>query len=195
MTMTLSPGGMTGTQTVMAGRVPIATVWINAFKKLPQTATKALIAGASNPLGVAAPGASLAKAPATTFYGPGGVAVGLMAGSNGTINASLFVKALVPDNHVTATKGFPWTTGLITVSQPGAVPPEVFFLSGTDMRLNGVGNVSLVSGALSLRNLSGPNANRGWLSLSVPEPTAALGAASALAMLALCHGLLRRRSR
>ena len=52
-------------------------------------------------------------------------------------------------------------------------------------------------GSLSARALSGPNANRGWLSLTlvVPEPTAALGAVGALAMLGLCHGLVRRRSR
>ena len=85
----------------------------------------------------------------------------------------------------------------ITVAYPGAGPKEVFFLSGTDMRVAGVGNVSLVSGSLSTRALSGPNANRGWLSLTlaVPEPTAALGAVGALAMLGLCHGLVRRRSR
>jgi hypothetical protein len=83
---------------------------------------------------------------------------------------------------------------LITVSQPGAAPPEIFFLSGTDMRVAGVGNVSLVSGSLSDRALSGPNANRAWLRLAMPEPTVAAGAGAALAMLALCHGLVRRRS-
>jgi hypothetical protein len=96
---------------------------------------------------------------------------------------------------VTASKGFPWSTGFITISQPGAGPPEIFFLSGTDMRVGGVGNLSMVSGALSLRALSGPNANRGWVSLNLPEPTVALGGMGALAMLAFCHGLVRRRSR
>ena len=116
----------------------------------------------------------------------------------GYIPSSIAVAAVFPSNMVTASKGFPWTTGLITISQPGAGPPEVFFLSGTDMRVAGVGNVSLVSGALSVRALSGPNANRGWLSLDLvataPEPSVALGLGGALAMLALCHGLVRRRS-
>ena len=98
-----------------------------------------------------------------------------------------------PTNMATATEGFPFATGLITVSAAGAVPPEVFFAEGSDMRVAGVGNISLVAGALSDRNLSGPNANRAWISL--PEPTAALGAAAALGVLGLCHSLLRRRSR
>ena len=102
-------------------------------------------------------------------------------------------------NLVLGSKGFPWSTGLITVAAPGTPggnPPETFFLSGTDMRVSGVGNISMVSGAVSSRLLSGPNANRGWVSLNlVPEPGAALGAGAALAALALCHGLVRRRSR
>lgn len=179
------------------GVPPIATVWINAFAKLPASATKALVAGASNPAGLAQPGAPLAAPAGTTMWGMGGLAAGLagLVGPMGTIFGSVFVAAPVPSNMVTASKGFPWTTGLITVSQPAAAPAEIFFLSGTDMRVAGVGNVSLVSGALSTRALSGPNANRGWLSLNLPEPTAALGSAAALAMLGLCHGVVRRRSR
>jgi hypothetical protein len=179
------------------GVPPIATVWINAFAKLPASATKALVAGASAPLGVAQPGAPLAAPAGTTMWGMGGIAAGLAGnvGPMGTILASVFVAAAVPSNMVTASKGYPWTTGLITVSQPAAAPAEIFFLSGTDMRVAGVGNVSLVSGALSTRLLSGPNANRGWLSLNLPEPTAALGSVAALAMLGLCHGVVRRRSR
>jgi hypothetical protein len=96
---------------------------------------------------------------------------------------------------VTSSKGFPWTTGKITISQPGALPePEVFFLSGTDTRdTQGTGNVTLVSGALSQRALSGPNANRGWVRMLLPEPGAALGAAGALGLLGVCHSLVRRR--
>jgi len=98
-------------------------------------------------------------------------------------------------NMVTGSKGFPWTTGFITIAQPAAVPPETFWLSGTDNRVSGVGNISLVSGALSVRNLSGPNANRGWLSLNlaVPEPTTIAGATAALGLLAVGHTMARRR--
>ena len=118
-------------------------------------------------------------------------------GPAGTVPSSITLggAAPFPSNMVTSSKGYPWSTGFIKISQPAAGPPEVFWLSGTDMRVSGIGNISLVSGALSTRALSGPNANRGWLSLNLPEPTAALGAAAALGMLGLCHGLVRRRKR
>ena len=114
----------------------------------------------------------------------------------GTIASSIPGTGLTLANIVFGSKGYPWTTGLIIVSAPMAMGgAEIFFLSGTDMRVAGVGNVSLVSGSLSDRFLSGANANRGWVSLTLPEPSAALGAAGAFAMLALCHGLVRRRAR
>jgi len=99
------------------------------------------------------------------------------------------------NNMATSSVGFPWTTGMITIMAP-AVPPETFRLTGQDNRdAFGVGSISLVSGALSARALSGPNANRGWVRLTVPEPAAVLGALGAFAMLGLCHaGMARRRS-
>jgi hypothetical protein len=204
----VTPTNMTvGIFTPISPPVPaVASVWINAFGALPGTASLAAVMGASAPQGVAAPGASVAAGTGTTMFGrmsPGFRAVNVTTdgppcdlfcmGPLGTIPSSAPVGALGLSNMVTGSKGFPWTTGFVTISQPGAVPPEVFFLSGTDMRSAGVGNVSLVSGALSERALSGPNANRAWMSLTLPEPTAALGAAGALAMLGLCHGLVRRR--
>jgi hypothetical protein len=190
------------------GAPPIATLWINFAGAGPTTVMTVLIVGASAPAGVGQPGAPTAAPSATTMFGPvspgfgavnapvGGVGCTMWCvGPLGTIPSSLAVGGPAPSNMVTGSKGFPWTTGFITVSQPAAVPPEIFFLSGTDMRVAGVGNVSLVSGALSTRALSGPNANRGWLSLTLPEPSAALGSLGALAMLGLCHGLVRRRSR
>jgi hypothetical protein len=59
---------------------------------------------------------------------------------------------------------------------------------------NGV-KISLVSGSPSQRSDTGPNANRGWLRLTVPEPGAVAGAIAALAVLAVCHALARRRAR
>ena len=99
------------------------------------------------------------------------------------------------NNMATSSAGFPWTTGMITIMAP-AVPPETFKVTGQDNRdAFGVGSISLVSGAVSSRTLSGPNANRGWVRLTVPEPAAVLGALGAFAMLGLCHaGLARRRS-
>ena len=189
---------------------PVATVWINAFGALPASAMTLAVVGASNPGGLAQPGAPILSPVGTTMFGPvspGFGAVNITTGGtpmapvcctvtpSGGFASSIAVGGPGVTNMVTGSKGFPWTTGFVTISQQAAVPPEIFFLSGTDSRVGGVGNVSLVSGALSTRNLSGPNANRGWLSLTLPEPGAALGAAGALAALALCHGLVRRRSR
>jgi hypothetical protein len=191
------------------GAVPIATIWANAQGKLPSSATVVGIMGASTPFGLAQMGAAVTSAPGVTGFGPVSPGLGLVnqtagmpagvtcctVGANGTISPSIPYNGPFLTNMVTSSKGFPWSTGFVTISQPAAVPPEVFYASGTDTRVAGVGNISLVSGALSQRKLSGPNANRGWVSLTLPEPTAALGVAGALAMLGLCHGLVRRRSR
>lgn len=196
------------------GALPVATVWVN-LGGLPGTQMAVGILGASNMASLGAPGAPIAQPAATTAFGPltpgagpfGLINVTAMApggpccagGPFGTIASSIPIPGItgVPalSNMVTASKGFPWTTGFITVSQPGANPAEIFFLSGADNRVSGVGNISLVSGALSLRNLSGPNANRGWVSLQLttPEPAAMLGAAGALGVLGLCHTIVRRR--
>jgi hypothetical protein len=198
------------------GALPVASVWINFLGALPTSVMTLGIVGASAPLGLAQPGAPVAAPAGTTMFGPvltagamtmpngigivnvpvgGGGCTMFCVGPAGTVPSSFAPGAAFPSNMVTASKGFPWSTGFITISQPGAGPPEIFFLSGTDMRVGGVGNLSMVSGALSLRALSGPNANRGWISLNLPEPTVALGGMGALAMLAFCHGLVRRRSR
>jgi len=175
------------------------TVYINYMGQSAGTATGAAILGAAvGPLGQ--PGASLANTGVTT---PGVQAdPGFMGGAfgpAGTVLVSVQCASPCPGltNMVTKSEGFPWTTGLLTINQPAAAPAEIFYLSGTDTRVAGTGNISMVSGALSTRALSGPNGNRGWISLSMaaPEPTAALGVAGALAMLGLCHGLVRRRQR
>ena len=93
--------------------------------------------------------------------------------------------------------GGPWTTGMLTVSvtqNPGDTD-EIFMLTGSDNRVNGIGNISLVAGSISHRNLSGPNANRGWLNFQVvPEPTRVLMLVAGLSLLALLNRALRRRS-
>jgi hypothetical protein len=180
------------------GKIPIASVWINFQGKAPANATRALLVGASNPLGVAAPGAP-GTVVGTTMFGQVPLAIRqftAMLGANGTVPlANSF--GLAPNtmtNMVTGTQGFPWTTGFITVTAPGAAPAESFYQSGADTRVAGNGNLSMVSGALGLRKLSGANANRGWVNLTIPEPTIAIGAGAALAMLGLCHTIVRRRS-
>lgn len=71
-------------------------------------------------------------------------------------------------SNMASSRGFPWTTGRITVTHPAAAGIERFILSGTDARVdNGAGTIQLVSGALSLRPASGPNSNRGWIQLNL----------------------------
>jgi len=211
----IAPGSGAGSARLAAnglGVLPVASVWINFAAGAPNTVMAVAVVGASAPGGLAQAGAPVAAPPASTMFGRpanGFGAVNVVSpivccavGPSGTIMSSVFpIFPLGPgvpglSNMVTASKGFPWTTGTITLSQPGALGgPEVFFLKGTDARVAGFGNLSLVSGALSLRALSGPNANRGWLSLTVPEPGAAMGAMGALVALGVCHAAVRRRTR
>jgi hypothetical protein len=92
--------------------------------------------------------------------------------------------------------GGPWTTDMVTVEQSGAQgTPETFTLTGSDNRVNGVGTISLVAGGLSARGVSGPNANRGWLTLTVGGDTPGLSGwgVGVLAMLLGSAGVWRAR--
>jgi len=211
--------GITGALSPNAlGEPPNASVWVAGFGNDPVTVMTVGVLGAGfagggvmTPGGgttaLAPVGASVAAPGITTMWGTGTVvavnvtdgAGGLVCcevGPNGTILSSVKPGAAFPlSNMVTSSKGFPWTTGRITISQPDATPDgEVFFISGTDTRdTQGTGNVTLVSGALSQRAVSGPNANRGWVRMLLPEPGAALGAAGALGLLGVCRVLVQRR--
>lgn len=149
---------------------------------------------------------ALATSPGTTMAakpkkGPSpGIQV-VSANAAGLIGLSAFTNTMLPTamtgfTNMAASTGYPWTTGMITVSAPlAAGVGEKFTITGMDSRVNGVGTIQLVSGTLSRRTASGPNANRAWLRLTVPEPSVALGSGVGLAILALCHGLARRRAR
>jgi hypothetical protein len=102
--------------------------------------------------------------------------------------------------------GGPWTTGKVTVSVlslAGPVP-EVFVLQGFDRRVNGAGPLSMVSGSVSYRPLSGNNGNRGWLNWHIGGvakapatpaiPVAGLAAVGGLLALAGGYVLRRRQS-
>jgi hypothetical protein len=100
--------------------------------------------------------------------------------------------------------GGPWTSGMISASAPQAVPPELFQLTGMDGRASGtgMGALSLVAGGFSQRSISGPNANRGWLNMTIGVETShvplmpAYGVAALVALTALSGAYaLRRRSR
>jgi sugar lactone lactonase YvrE len=150
----------------------------------------ASVAAAGAPVGFTAmtPGTPPAPPPALRYLS--------VPNSTGLVAKSApYVSFAVTPNKATSA-GFPWTTGRVQISAPSAAGlPEVFTLTGMDSRVNGVGTLSLVSGSLSNRADTGPNANRGWLRLNVPEPGALVGAAAALGTLAACHFLARRRAK
>jgi hypothetical protein len=169
------------------------TLHINFQARYPASATQALLAARNATLlqpgapvyapSVGTPGVVASPAVVSASFGPSGTVLGSVP--CGTCP--------VVGTRLTWSKGFPWTTGDVTIAAPSALPPETFFLSGSDMRVAGVGNLSLVSGGVTVRAFTGPTASRGWLSLTLPEPDTALGAACALAALAICHSRVRRR--
>jgi hypothetical protein len=169
------------------------TFHVNFIGEVPSSCSQALLVARNATL--LQPGASAAAPPVSTP----GVLVDPAAvfGSFGTFGTVLTSAPCTTcpafSTRLIASKGFPWTTGTVTISVSAALPPEIFFLSGSDERVAGVGNISLVSGGVTQRALTGSDATLGWLSLTLPEPDAALGAAAALAALALCHGCVRRR--
>jgi hypothetical protein len=123
-----------------------------------------------------------------------------VATANGLLTTTLYQhpSASGISNPVTSWAG-PWTTGMLTVSLPFG---SLFTLSGSDNRVNGVGNISLVSAAVSVRGLSGSTVDRGWLNLTVGPgtvPTPAIskgGLAAVFGLFALAGGYaLRRRSK
>lgn len=123
--------------------------------------------------------------------------------ANGIIVAATPTSLFLPGIPNAATSvGAPWTTGMLTISAPSALGvPELFTLTGSDARMSGVGSISLVSGGLSNRALSGPNANRGWLNLSIGSPLGALpsmsgpGIAALVGLMSLAGGYAMRQRR
>jgi hypothetical protein len=112
------------------------------------------------------------------------------ANSNGTIGLKAPV-ATVPFVNSATSYGAPWTTGQLTIQQTAAAgTPETFTITGSDARVAGIGNISLVSGSVSQRAASGPNANRGWLNLSVSLKAAPLPSISSWGFASLAFLLL-----
>ena len=174
---------------------------------LPTTTLAPIIAvGAATRLGQG--GSSM-----TTVTDPA-ISVGTMPGSNamfsvgmtpsGTILAftSFIGAATIPVKNVAMSLPGPWTTGQVIIAQPVAKGgAETFTLSGVDSRTAaGGGTISLVSGSLSTRFLTGPNANRGWVRLTLQglnpadTPTMSpLALAAAAGLLLLAAGYAMRR--
>ena len=75
----------------------------------------------------------------------------------------------------------------------GTVAPSTWTNTGQDARnVAGEGMVSMVSGSIAARTLSGPGTQRTMLTLQVPEPSMALGLFAGVAALV---GVSRRRNR
>jgi len=138
---------------------------------------------------VSTPGGPPAMSPGVVFVS--------IPNTTGIIAKQVNVKNTGTLTNMAISVGFPWTTGKLKLQGVGALnAAEVFTITGKDSRTAmGAGTISLVSGALSSRKLSGSNANKSWARYTLPEPGAALGAAAALTVLGICHGLVRRRSR
>jgi hypothetical protein len=129
------------------------------------------------PTGVAGPGGPLGSVIST----PGGTPAAVLAGGpipgvgigafgpNGTVQFFAFTPAgtMAGGTNMATSVAAPFTTGMLTLSAPlAAGAPEIFTITGKDSRTaGGAGTIQLVSGALSQRTTSGPNANRGWVRL------------------------------
>lgn len=76
--------------------------------------------------------------------------------------------ATLPTNDATS-QGGPFTTGQVIIANGAAGgAAETFTLEGRDDRtVGGAGTIQLVSGAVSDRTTSGPNANRAWVRLTL----------------------------
>jgi hypothetical protein len=113
------------------------------------------VTGATDPMGAPVPGVVIGKFGATPA---GTVTFGTFTGGNAAGATNMATSA-----------GFPFTVGQIQIKAPNALgAPETFTISGADNRTaGGAGTIQLVAGSLSDRVLSGPNANRGWISLTL----------------------------
>ena len=123
---------------------------------------------------------------------------------NGLIGmAGTTTSTATPDTNENT--GFPWTTGMLVVSEPGGVTTmdkaETYTLTGYDNRTpGGRGNISLVAGGISKRLVSGQtfvSADTVTMDISSGQLTPALSAAgvAAVASLLIIGGgyVLRKR--
>jgi len=160
------------------------------------------------PSGPAAPGGAVGvtvtTAPVNLFpaIGIGAFGTGPLhpAGPAGTVSAFVFITPMIGPTNMASSDGFPFTTGMITISAMSAMgAPEIFIISGDDTRTaGGAGTIQMVAGALSQRPLSGDNANRAWVRLVLePNPQvpsmSVLGLATTAGLMLLTAGYAMRR--
>jgi hypothetical protein len=118
------------------------------------------------------------------------------------------------ENRTSASFGGPVTQGTLTVAAATQTGVEKYVLKGYDRRgpaygpntkgtkavkgglpayKAGQGRIQLVTGSVSLRSITGSNANQGVLKFKIPEPATAAGAAAALLVLVVCHRAMNRK--
>lgn len=162
------------------------------------TASCQVIFALANPAGTGAQGATFGVVVSTAGAAPSPGLFNAVIAANGAIQ-SVTPTGLAPGLPNPATSyGGPWTTGMLTVQNTAAFgSPETFVLSGSDNRVSGVGTISLVSGSTSDRGISGPNANRGWLTITIGDVTGtpALGTWGIGALAVVLAGAAVRRLR
>ncbi|MBW1843331.1 MAG: hypothetical protein JRE38_10540 [Deltaproteobacteria bacterium] len=180
----------------------------------PGPGSPACVAGLAQalPTGFAGPGGPLGAVITT----PGGTSAAVIAGgpvpgvgigafgANGTVQFFTFTPAgtMAGFTNKATSVAAPFTTGMITLSAPFADgAPEIFTITGKDSRTaGGAGTIQLVSGALSQRTTSGPNANRGWVRLvlaaapDLPALSPSMSVVFAVFMLATFGFAVRRFS-
>lgn len=130
------------------------------------------LAAAGGPISVLAttPGGTPA---ATAAGGPiPGIGIGKFgAAPTGTVSFFVFTPngTMMGFTNMATSYGYPFTVGQLVISAPlAAGAPEIFTITGMDSRTaGGQGSLQLVSGSLSARTASGPNANRGWVRLNL----------------------------
>ena len=102
--------------------------------------------------------------------------------------------AKATSDRTSASFGGPFTQGTLTLVVDTGIGIEQYQIKGYDHRTAmGAGKVRLVAGSVALRSRSGSTANREYVTLDVPEPASIAAAVMALAVLAVCHRLMRHR--
>jgi hypothetical protein len=147
------------------------------------------------------PPQSTANGVYTAHIDQNGTIVGYKTGALQTVTTGGTAMLPMPfAGQATTSWVLPFTTGRVTLSvtQNAGAPTqsEIFVRSGGDQRTDdGEGIITLVSGAVSARSISGPNADRRWLTLNVPEPSALIAFSAGFFGLLGCHALAKRRDR
>jgi len=165
-----------------------------------QTACQVVL-GKATPAGTAGQGLPFGATVGTPGSAPNPGKFNASIAGNGLVLSFTTVGVGAGATNKATSYGGPWTAGTLTVSvTANAGAPEVFVLTGSDVRQGtGQGSVSLVSGSVSNRQVTGPNANRGWLNMSIKPPFGVVpamttpGLAAAIGLLALAGAYIVRK--